>query len=449
MSPLGHTTWAVPALLAGCLWAGGCASLGEPAAGGSEVMPPGSGVSQASYTPTPAAESPGLSWSDLAIDNWGKTAKKLTGRGPNRDLAIALYKQADAEYRRAAELQTAERVALFEAAAPKFAAAAERWPDSALAMDGLFMAGESMFFADSYPQANRYYEQLVKAFPNNKYIDIVDQRRYAIAKFWLEINRENPEEFYYANFFDKTRPWKDARGSGVRVFDKIRVDNPTGRLSDDATLAIANENFARGKFYKADEYYTDLRKSFPASEHQFLAHFLGVKAKLSCYDGPAYSGAPLDEAEKLIKQMWRQFPLESEKEREYLERAAAEVRLRKAQRLEFLAQYHDRRGEYRAARHYYAGIVDDFADTPLANRAETRMTEIASLPAVPPQRAQWLVDLLPETDNVRTLLEATEAERIANAERASTELNAEMQRERDAGREPQIADGIWRNVFNR
>jgi outer membrane protein assembly factor BamD (BamD/ComL family) len=449
MSPLCNATWTVLAVLVGCFWAGGCASMGEPAAGSSEVLPTGSGVSQASYTPTPPTESPGLAWSDLAIDNWGKTAKKLTGRGPNRDVAIELYKQADAQYRQAAELQTAARAAVFEAAAPKFVEAAERWPDSALAMDALFMAGESMFFADNYPAANRYYEQLVKAFPNNKYIDIVDQRRYAIAKFWLEINRENPEELYYANFFDKTRPWKDARGSGIRVFDKIRVDNPTGRLSDDATLAIANENFARGKFHKADEYYTDLRKSFPASEHQFLAHFLGVKAKLSSYDGPAYSGAALDEAEKLIKQMWRQFPQESEKEREFLERSAAEVRLRKAQRLEFLAQYHDRRGEYRAARHYYAGIVDDFADTPLASRAETRMAEIASLPAVPPQQAQWLIDLLPETDNVRTLLEATEAERIASAQRATSETGGDPPLTGEAENQPQVAGGTWRNLFQR
>ena len=35
-------------------------------------------------------------------------------------------------------------------------------------MDGLFMAGESAFFADEYPLANTYYEKLVKAFPNNR-----------------------------------------------------------------------------------------------------------------------------------------------------------------------------------------------------------------------------------------------------------------------------------------
>ncbi len=395
----------VPTLLLAMLAGAGCATLSDAAA-----------TNPLTGRPTEASrdddeEHRGLAWSDFSADNWGKTWKRMTGRGPNRDLAKQLYSAADAEYRQAAATEGPERTALFESAADKFYQAAERWPESAVALDGYFMAGEAMFFADHYAAANKHYEQLIKAFPNNRYIDIVDQRRYSIAQYWLEIDRQNPEELYYVNFFDKTRPWKDARGSGMRVFDKIRVDDPTGRLADDATLSLGNENFTRRKFLKADEYYSDLRKAYPSSEHQFSAHFLGLKAKLNSYSGPAYSGAPLDEAEKIIKQMRRAFPQECEREREYIERAVAEIRFKKAERLAFLAQYYDRRAEYRAARHHYERIVADYADTPLAARAQERVGQIAGLPPVPPQRAQWLVDLLPETDKVKPLLEATERER--------------------------------------
>jgi hypothetical protein len=111
--------------------------------------------------------------------------------------------------------------------------------------------------------------------------------------------------------------------------------------------------------------------------------------------------------------MRRAFPQECEKEREYIERAAAEVRFKKAERLAFLANYYDRRAEYRAARHHYERIVADYPDTPLAAKAQERAGEIAGLPPVPPQRAQWLVNLLPEPDNVKPLLEATARERQA------------------------------------
>jgi outer membrane protein assembly factor BamD (BamD/ComL family) len=398
--------------------AGGCATLGQGNSSASRDSSSSASGRQPLFQDDAPGASDGLTWSDFSIDKLGKTGKKLIGQGPNRDIARQLYQAADADYRRAAETQGPERARLFAAAAPQFAAAAERWPDSALAMDALFMAGESHFFADNYPQANKQYEKLVKAFPNNKYMDVVDQRRFAIAKYWIDKTHESPEAFYYVNFFDNSRPGKDARGSGVRV-------------------------------YKADEYYTDLRKAYPTSEHQFLAHFLGLKAKLNNYDGPAYSGAPLDEGEKLIKQMRRQFPQESEREREYLDRAAAEIRFHKAERLSFLARYYDRRAEYRAAEHYYARVVNEFNDTPLAARAQERIGQIADLPPVPPQKAQWLVNLLPESDPVKPLLEATEELRLAEAQRAATERNEEIQDDLNGGKEPSLVSGMISNFFDR
>lgn len=366
-------------------------------------------------------ENKGLSWSDFSFDNLGKTSKKLTGRGPNKELARERYREADDLFRQATSAPPSRKADIFAMAAPKFMAAADRWPESQLAMDALYMAGECHFFADNYPQANLCYEKLVKAFPNNRYLDAVDKRRFAIAKYWLELNHQSPEPFYYVNWTNKSRPWRDVKGHGLRVYDKIRIDDPTGKLADDATLAIANEHFGSGKFYKADEYYTDLRQAYPTSEHQFLAHFLGVKSKLNSYEGAAYGGTALDEAEKLIKQTRRQFPQEAEKEREYLDKAAAEVRLDKAEQLMHLARFYDNRAEYRAAEHYYARVLKDYRDTPLGAQAETRVAQISGLPAKPEQQLPWLVAMFPESDKLKPILQASE------------------QAQATAGQEPQIA----------
>jgi outer membrane protein assembly factor BamD (BamD/ComL family) len=390
----------------------GCASLWTKPADdsiASRPAPPSSkyGVRPASAE-EPTDEPKGLTWSDFSFENLGKTSKKLTGHKENHQQARQFYREGYDLYQQAMSADPRRKADIFEMAAPKFAAAADRWPDSQLAMDALFMAGESAFFADEYPAANLYYEKLVKAFPNNRYLDQVDKRRFAIAKFWLDSNRQSPEPFYYVNWFNKERPWRDRRGHGLRVYDKIRIDDPTGKLADDATLAAGNEQFASGKFYKADDYYTDLRKAYPTSEHQFLAHFLGIKAKLNSYLGPAYGGTALDETEKLIKQTRRQFPVEAEREREFLDKAAAEVRYRKAEQLMLLAKYYDRRAEYRAAEHFYTKITHDFHDTPLAQKSEERIGQIAGLPPKPAQQLPWLVALFPESDKVKPLLKATQ-----------------------------------------
>jgi outer membrane protein assembly factor BamD (BamD/ComL family) len=183
------------------------------------------------------------------------------------------------------------------------------------------------------------------------------------------------------------------------VLDRIRLDDPTGDLADDATLTLGNAFFRREKYIRADEYYTDLRKTFPSSEHQFHAHFLGLKSKLMSYQGHDYSANSLFEGEKLVKQIRRQFPAESEQEREYLNRAAAEIQFNKAEREWQLAEHHYDRKEFGAARFYYQSILKDYGDTPFGERSSQRLRTMGGLPEVPPQRLSWLVKLFPDKEN--------------------------------------------------
>jgi outer membrane protein assembly factor BamD (BamD/ComL family) len=393
----------------------GCASISNPGAGVNSLFGSKEAkreeIARAGYEreePEVESKPSGLTLEDLSPDNLTKTAKKLTGNGPNREVARQFMQDAETAYGEALVLDGDERFAKFEAAGKLYEQAAERWPDSALQQDALFKAGECAFFADRYPLANDFYEKLSKQYPNNRYMDLVDQRRFTIAQYWLGLNRQMPDSWWALNLTDKQRPWRDTRGYALRVFERIRVDDPTGRLSDDATLAAGNEHFTKGDFAKAESFYADLRKNYPTSEHQFTAHFLGLKSQLLSYRGANYVGEQLDHAEKLIRQMRKQFPADSEKEKEFLDRAFAEVRYKKAEREWSRAQYHERRREFRAAHIYYDTIVHDFADTPFAEQSTQRMAEIVSLPAVPPQKLPWLVSLFPESDKVKPLIQASQ-----------------------------------------
>jgi outer membrane protein assembly factor BamD (BamD/ComL family) len=161
-------------------------------------------------------------------------------------------------------------------------------------------------------------------------------------------------------------------------------------------MAAAGAHFEAGKYRQADHYLQDLRKSFPNSPHQFRAHLLGVMCKLKIYQGPDYNDRPLEEAEDLIEQIYRQFPDHVSEEREHLEKAFAEVRVRKARRRHYYAKYYERRGEYGGARYYYNRIVDEFPNSSLAKMAKERIAEIADRPDRPPQRVPWLVKLFPD-----------------------------------------------------
>jgi len=57
---------------------------------------------------------------------------------------------------------------------------------------------------------------------------------------------------------------------------------------------------------------------------------------------------------------------------------------------------------------YYKRVLDDYDDTPFAEKAQARMTEIAGKPPKPQQYAPWLVELLPKRDRIQRVLDAVE-----------------------------------------
>ncbi len=374
-------------------------------------------VATASCAPTTlhAQESSETFW-DSSKKRADRVARFLTGReqaDPVR--ARELYQEADATFRAAAiEASTIARdgeeegdeKSEFASAAKLFKRAAEAEPDSALAQDALFMQAESLFFADQLPAATDVYQKLQKDFPRNRHSDRVASRLFEITQYWIDTDKARPRGWWALNLFDPTRPRLDTEGHAIRVLDQIRYDDPTGRLADDATMAAAAEYIRQGDFEMADEFLKDLRDTFPDSDHFFVAHLLGIRAKLEIYGGPHYSGLVLEEAEKLIEQTRQRFPekMQDQEIAEMVARASAEVAYRRAEHLFERARYREKRGENRAAAKYYQSILDDYPSTPLADQARERLEGIDGLPPVPPERLTWLQAVFPDSEKSPPLI---------------------------------------------
>jgi outer membrane protein assembly factor BamD (BamD/ComL family) len=359
----------------------------------------GSGVRQASYEEEQRRqealeeENKGFELSDLQPSKISEKVKELSGKGRNPEAARLLYDDADKIYRQAVAAQGDERTELLLQAAGRFAEAAQRWPGSTLEHDALFHQGECYFFADHYVEANETFENLIAKYRNSRYMDAIDVRRFKLAEYWLDLERENEESLLAGNLSDDQRPWRDTKGHALRLYDKIRLDDPTGKLADDATMAAANAYFLAGDYIKADMFYTDLRRTYPSSEFQFTAHFLGMQAKLQSYQGVDYSITPLQEAGKLIEQMRKQFPQEYAENRDEVDRAHAQVRKMTAERHWRMATYWENRWDYGSARYYYNLVAQEFEGTPIADEARQRLAAIADKPADPPQPLRPLATL--------------------------------------------------------
>ena len=84
-------------------------------------------------------EKKGFEWSDLAPENIYKNVKKAAGYGPDEKIARTALQEGKALY---AEKKYTE-------AAAKFATAADRWPDSPLEEDALFLEARASSFPTS------------------------------------------------------------------------------------------------------------------------------------------------------------------------------------------------------------------------------------------------------------------------------------------------------------
>lgn len=313
-------------------------------------------------------------------------AKDMVGMGPDKAIANAAYAKGEQLF----------RDKNYDDAAKEFKTAYKRWPDSALEEDAMFMLGESYFFADRYDKASDTFVNLMKKYENSRHLDKVTTRQFAIAHYWVDIQRTNPYPFLMPNFFEETRPWFDTAGNGLAVYESVWINDPTGPLSDDAVIATANEHFVNDRFEDADSYYTQLRRDYPKSEHQWPAHLLGLRSKLGKYQGPRYDDTPLQEAQDLVEQTLARYPEMENDERERLLKTRTTIVAQKAERNWNMGEYYAKRDYNRAAKYYWALVVEEAPETRFAEMARERLDARKAEPDLPENHFQWLVDAFPE-----------------------------------------------------
>ncbi len=327
----------------------------------------------------------------LAPKNISKKFQKAIGQGPDEAYANQKYEEG----------QKLFREKKYEDAAKCFKQAASRWPDSAIEEDSMFLVGESWFYADRYTKARDAYQTLIKKYEGSRYEDKVAMRYFAIAKYWDDCAQK--ESHWYPNFKDKTRPFWDASGHALSLYTASRTTDPKSGLADDATMAVANSYFRKGRYEDAAAHYDMVIKNPRTNQHVLEAHVLGMQSLLRSYLGPQYEVSPLDQAEKLAEQALISFPdeqLGDEKAR--LQQVKKAIRFERSQREFQAGEYYYNLKYYRSARIYYQRTIAEYPDTPFAKMAEDRMAETKDLPPVPPDYFKWVKKVFPESKISRT-----------------------------------------------
>ncbi|HET6422709.1 MAG TPA: tetratricopeptide repeat protein, partial [Planctomycetaceae bacterium] len=268
------------------------------------------------------------------------------------------YVAAEALYE---DKQYAEAQAEFKKVAKKF-------KKSEIREDALYMQGEAAYQQGNFYAAENAYAMLLRDYPSTRHLDDVSKRLFEIARQWLdfpkvaevgEIQQANFDDFserlpaeqplekgrtpvWVPNFTDKSKPWFDAEGNGIACLRLIWLNDPTGPLADDALMLAASHYARRNNFVEADRHFTLLREEYPNSPHVQNAFVLGSHVKLMSYQGAAYDGKTLQDAEGLKKTILRLYP--ESKDRGRVEDELARIEEAKADREWELVTFYERKG---------------------------------------------------------------------------------------------------------
>lgn len=296
----------------------------------------------------------------------------------------------------------------FAEAARLFRLAASTGAGTEIEEDSFYFAGESYFFSDRYVQANREFEKLIAAYGGTRHIDQAELRRYSIAVYWLEL----ADGSRLPNFIDAKRPKVGLANEGRRVLNRIRIDDPTGQFADDAAFALGKSFLKSRDYLDAADAFEDLRKNYPGSKHLFAAHMLELEAWLQAYQGKEYDDNPLLKADELLKTIVRVFPRESEKELDYLEEQAAKIQKQTAERDLSDAMFYKKRGHNRAYKQYLEKIAGRYRNQEVVEELNKEIERVAELPPNPDQSMKWLVDIFPNPEAAKPLINNGDNETI-------------------------------------
>jgi len=374
------SAWSESPEAPGPLVPGPSSSAGPPPAIPAALPPPPSGAISISAVKLKEEEKKGFELSDLAPENIYKNVKNAAGYGPNEKIAKAAMEEGK-------NLFQAKK---YKEAGAKFATAADRWPDSPLEEDALFLQSESEFFSDQYPKAHDTIGGLLKKYSNTRHLDTVIAREFALGRYWEQLYNAKPTWPVTPNVTDGSRPMFDTFGYAVQAYERVRTYDPKGPLADDSLMALGNAYFLRGRWGDAAYNYDLLCKEYPDSAHQLKAHLFALQAYMRRYQGSAYDDAPLKESAKIAKTTLSQFGDKLGNERERIVRAQAQIEEEKANRDFIRAQYYEGRRCYGAARLYYTSVVDEFPTTESARKAKTQLEKIRNEPDEPPALFQSL-----------------------------------------------------------
>jgi outer membrane assembly lipoprotein YfiO len=245
----------------------------------------------------------------------------------------------------------------YETASHLAAYVPEFHPDSEVAEEALFLAGDSSYRMGELWQSFTYFKELLSRYPLSQYVRDIAERDFLIGEYFLEGD---------VGFFTN-------RDSGVKVMTHLVTNFSHHELADDAQMAMAEYFFREEEYEDSAINYKELLKRYPNSE---WAEKATVRLGLSHFNvskGHSYDRERLLMAWIVLDNYLTNYEKGSYRA-EALETSQKSRELLAQKELEIANFYHQQQSDL-GARIHLANILILFPDTESGEKAKSIMDE--------------------------------------------------------------------------
>jgi len=275
------------------------------------------------------------------------------------------------------------------------------YSDSPLREDSLFMLAETQYKQDELPAAETNYLLLLKEFPNTRHMDASTKRLFDIAMIWMDfkvakssdvqlaaysdngrasrpkvVSGKDYKKHSFFNFTNKKRPLTDTEGRALEALKAIWLNDPTGKLADDALMFTASHQLRTGRYSEAAETYRLLREEFPQSPHAKDAYVLGAYVSQASYQGASYDGKSLTESRQLQLMAMNLFPDATVEEKKRLQQGLQDIEDKTVARNFNRAIFWLRKGRFEAVEMTCYHIINTYPNSKYVGKARGLLAKL-------------------------------------------------------------------------
>ena len=234
--------------------------------------------------------------------------------------------------------------------------AQSEWAD-----DNQYLRGEIRMAQGRHLQAARAFQHLITAYPDTSLYDQAIAQQYLIGDTLYARGQERMQERW--SFYRK-RPLKRA----IEVYSMVVDNQPFTPQAAEAQYKIGLSHYARKEWVEAAFEYRRVVEDYPASEWVDDASFGLAMTYYRQSLPPEYDQSPSQLAADAVDTFVERYPGDARVPE--LQEIRGEMQEKMAAHRLKIAQFYEKRRDFRAAKIYYGVVVEQFPGTAAAGTAQ-------------------------------------------------------------------------------